>query len=116
MERASCISSCVWFCLLLSAVARICRRAIVLRLLITAISAEDMVERCLALPCDRGSRESTEDGEVDAAAVDDAADMSAGVVDVVSVDVGVVIVVIVVVVVVDVAGAVTAVNLGVSVN
>ena len=116
MERASCISSCVWFCLLLSAVARICRRAIVLRLLITAISAEDMVERSLALSCDRGSRESSEDGEVDAAAVDDAADMSAGVVDVVSDDAGVAMAVIVVVVVVGVAGAVTAVSFGVSVN
>ena len=87
-----------------------------MRLLITAISAEDMVERSLALSCDRGSRESSEDGEVDAAAVDDAADMSAGVVDVVSDDAGVAMAVIVVVVVVGVAGAVTAVSFGVSVN
>ena len=116
MERASCISSGVWFCLLLSAVARVRRRASVFRFLASTFALWDEFARRLALSCDVGRRESTEAVEVDAAAVVDAADMSAGVVDVVSVDVGVVIVVIVVVVVVDVAGAVTAVNLGVSVN
>ena len=71
MERESWTRLSVWFCLLQSAVARICRRAAESRLLISATVVGDRFERCLALACDWRRCESTEATEVEAAGVEE---------------------------------------------